>query len=126
MFHSVTIIGYLGKDPVMRYTPSGTAVTNLSVASKDKDITAWFSVSVWDKQGEACNEYLRKGAKVFVVGTLQVDNSTGNPSIWMDKDGTPHTSLKVNASKVVFLSSKSSNEEPGIEKNTDIDKDIPF
>lgn len=58
-FNKITIVGYLGRDPEIRYTPQGTAVCNLSVAStekrKDESITTWFRITVWDRQAEACN-----------------------------------------------------------------------
>jgi single-strand DNA-binding protein len=69
------LIGYLGRDPAMRYTPAGKAVTNFSLAvgrvtgggEQRQEETEWFRVVAWDKLGEACNEYLRKGSRVYVV-----------------------------------------------------------
>ena len=86
MYHTIIIVGNLGKDPEMRYTPSGQAVTSFSVATsrqytgqngqKVKE-TIWFRVSAWGKQAETCNQYLRKGSKVLVEGRLTPDPSTG-------------------------------------------------
>lgn len=106
MFHSLVLIGNLGKDPEMRFTPKGTAVTTLSVAvnegfGKDK-YTVWFRVSVWGNQAEACNEYLNTGQQVVVLGTLKPDKETGNPYIFTRKDGSSGTSYEVDAIRVVF------------------------
>src|SRR3972149_11971043 len=86
MYHTIIIVGNLGKDPEMRYTPSGQAVTSFSVATsrqytgqngqKVKE-TIWFRVSAWGKQAETCNQYLRKGSKVLVEGRLTPDPGSG-------------------------------------------------
>lgn len=88
--NKVMIIGRLGKDPEMRYTPNGSAVTNFTVAAgrqwKDpsgemRDETEWFSIVAWSKLAEICNEYLSKGSRVYIEGRLQTrswdDNQTG-------------------------------------------------
>lgn len=113
MFHTIIIVGNLGRDPEMRYTPSGQAVTSFSVATsreytanneKVKE-TIWFRVSTWGKTAEACNTYLKKGAKVLIEGRLQPDKATGAPRVW-EKDGKYSASFEVTASEVKFLSSK--------------------
>ncbi len=111
MFHKVILVGNLGRDPEMRYTPGGQAVTNLSVASSRRftdssgemrDETVWFRVSVWGRQAESCNQYLRKGRQVLVEGRLNPDDN-GNPRIWNAQDGTPRASFEVTAQTVRFL-----------------------
>ncbi len=86
MFQQLTIVGYLGRDPEMRFTPGGQAVTSLSVASSRNyttnagqkvDETTWFRVSVWGAQAESCNQYLKKGSAVLVIGRLRPDPETG-------------------------------------------------
>lgn len=113
MYQSLTIVGNLGANPSMRYTPSGQAICSFSVAtthqyanSQGETIkeTNWWRVSVWGKQAEACNKYLAKGAKVLVEGRLTADKETGSPKIWNKQDGTPATSFEVNANTVRFLS----------------------
>ncbi len=109
MYHTIIIVGNLGRDPEMRYTPSGQAVTSFSVASsrqytgangqKVKE-TIWFRISAWGKQAEICNTYLRKGSKVLVEGRL-VPDSNGNPRIWTRQDGTSGASYEVSASTVI-------------------------
>jgi len=111
--NKITIIGNLGKAPEMRYTPSGQAVTSFPVASNSQyktqsgevvKETTWFRVSAWGKQAEICNEYLKKGAKVYLEGVMSADKSTGAPRIWTDKDGSAHTGFEVRLNHVEFLS----------------------
>ena len=112
MFHKLTIVGNLGKDPEMKYTVDGKAVTTFSVAASNrKDETVWFRVSTWDKQAEVCGRYLKKGAKVLVEGALKAD-AQGNPRTYERKDGTWGASFEVTASAVKFLSGK---DEPADE-----------
>ena len=112
MYQKVIIAGYLGRDPEMRYTPSGQAVTNLSVATSrrwsDRDgnsqeETIWWRVAVWGKMAETCNQYLFKGRPVLIEGRVRPDPVTGGPRIWTDKDGQPRASYEVNAISVRFL-----------------------
>lgn len=103
--HSITLIadGNLGRDPEMRYTPSGTAVTKFSLGMNGRqDETMWGDVSCWNKTAEAANKYLSKGRKVLVEGRPSVDRWTGN-------DGVERASLKVNASNVEFLGGGNQN-----------------
>ena len=114
MWHKVTLIGRLGSEPTLRYTPAGKAVTSFNVATdraytdatgKVVKETTWFRVSVWDKLAENCNNFLKKGKLVFVEGRLTVDPKTGEPRIW-EKDGKPHANFEIDASTVKFLSPK--------------------
>jgi len=152
-FQTLIIVGNLGKDPEMRYTPGGDPVTSFSVAvnreytnansEKVKEVT-WFRVSAWRKQAETCNQYLKKGSRVLVEGRLTSDPATGGPRIWAAQDGSARTSFEVSASTVRFLSSKSESddgehipvhapgkvaattpEEPGFDQTFD-EGDIPF
>ena len=115
MYHKLTIVGNLGKDPEMKYTTDGKAVTTFSVAASNrKDETVWFRVSTWDKQAETCNQYLHKGSKVLVEGALKAD-AQGNPRTYERKDGGGWAaSFEVVASSVRFLSGKdeSADEVP--------------
>lgn len=106
-FNKIQIVGFLGKDVETRYMLDGTAVASFSVATTEKykkdgdwqEKTSWFKVSVWGKQGEACAQYLAKGAQVFIDGRLSVQEYT-------DRDGNQRTSLEVRASDVQFLDRK--------------------
>lgn len=115
MFHTLILVGNLGRDPEMRYTPSGQPVTSFSVATSRKytnnagqqiEETIWFKVTAWGKTAEICNQYLKKGSKVLVEGTLKGDPNTGSPRIWTKQDGTPGASFELTANVVRFLSSK--------------------
>jgi single-strand DNA-binding protein len=119
MFQTIILAGNLGRDPEMRYTPSGQAVTSLSVATNHQYTnnngetvkeTTWFRVSVWGKMAETCNQYLKKGSKVLVEGRLKGDPATGGPRIWNAQDGTPRASFEVTALNVRFLSSRGEAE----------------
>ena len=112
-YQSTVIVGNLGRDPEMRYMPDGTAVTNLNVATNRKwndtatgqaqEETTWFRVSVWGKQAEACNEYLKKGRQVLVEGRLKPDPATGGPRVYSRQDGMAGASFEMSASAVRFL-----------------------
>ena len=115
MYHTIIIVGNVGRDPEMRYTPAGQAVTSFSVATNRNYTnsagaqvkeTIWFRVSAWGKQAETCNQYLHKGSKVLIEGRLTPDSATGGPRIWNRTDGTPNASYEVSATTVRFLTSK--------------------
>jgi single-strand DNA-binding protein len=137
MYQRITIVGNLGRDPEMRYTPSGQAVTNLSVATNRQYTTsdgervketAWFRVSVWGRQAETTNQYLRQGSRVLIEGRLTPDPSTGGPRIWTRQDGSPGASFEINANRVVFLSTRAEDEAYQANQSDDeIEEDeIPF
>ena len=103
--NKVLLIGNLTKDPELRYTPNGTAVTNLRVAVnrkfKDrtgelKEDTCFITVTAWDKQAEICNQYLQKGRPVFVEGILQSRS-------WETGDGQKRSTIDVRAERIQFL-----------------------
>ncbi|MGD0708523.1 MAG: single-stranded DNA-binding protein [Anaerolineaceae bacterium] len=121
MFHTLIIVGNVGRDPEMRYTPSGQAVTSFSVASsrnytnsqgQQVKETIWFRISAWGKLAETCSQYLHKGSKVLIEGRLTPDNNSGGPRVWTRQDGTPSASYEVSASTVRFLSPKGESGEP--------------
>jgi single-strand DNA-binding protein len=138
MYHTIIVVGNLGRDPEMRYTPGGQAVTNFSVATsrnytgsdgeKVKE-TIWFRISAWGRTAETCNQYLRKGSKVLVEGRLVADQATGGPRVWNRQDGTPSASFEVSAQTVRFLSSRGETESEMDYDNTTAsgsEDDIPF
>ena len=111
MYQKIVVVGYLGRDPEMRYTQDGTPVTNFSVATSRKynkgdgtqvDETTWFRVSAWRRLAEVCNEYLQRGRLVLVEGRLNPDEN-GNPRIWTGNDGEPRASFEITAQTVKFL-----------------------
>jgi single-strand DNA-binding protein len=132
MYHTIIIVGALGKDPEMRYTPSGQAVTNFNLASNRQYTdsngqqvkeTIWFRISVWGKSAETCNQYLQKGSKVLIEGRLNPDPKTGGPHVWQGQNG-PGASFEVTASTVRFLSSRQDGDHSGSENEEDAN--IPF
>lgn len=109
MYQITIIAGNLGRDPEMRFLPSGASVTNFSVATNrqytDKQgnqikETEWFNVATWGRLGEICNQYLVKGSKVLVEGRVHAE-------AWIDKnDGKARGKLVLTATTVKFLNSK--------------------
>jgi single-strand DNA-binding protein len=102
------LIGNLGRDPEMKYTPSGMPVTTFSVAvsrtwrtpeGENKDETEWFRIVAWQKLAETCNEYLRKGSKVYIEGRVQTRE-------WQGQDGQNRQTVEVVASEMLILDSK--------------------
>jgi single-strand DNA-binding protein len=112
MLQKVTIMGFLGVDPEMRYSPKGDAVTSFSVATSKKytdangqkvENTTWFRVSAWGKQAETCNQYLKKGSGIYIEGELLSDPATGGPKMFTRRDGTPGASFEVKLHNFTFL-----------------------
>jgi single-strand DNA-binding protein len=132
--NQLQFIGNVGRDPEMRYTPSGQAVTNFSVAVSEKytassgekvSKTIWYRVTTWGKTAEICKQYVAKGMKVFVNGKLNADE-TGNPRIWKKSDGEAAANFEVTAHNVEFLS-KSENQNGGMEgAEIPAESEIPF
>jgi single-strand DNA-binding protein len=121
----------------MRYTPSGQAVTNFSVATSRQYTssdgspvkeTIWFRISTWGKQAETCNQYLKKGSKVLVEGRLNPDPETGGPRVFTRQDGTTGSSYEITANTVRFLSSRTEEEAypTGGGSSGEVSEDIPF
>ncbi len=111
MYHKVVVVGHLGRDPEMRYTPSGVPVTNFSVATtrrwknqdgSDGEETVWFRVTTWRNLAEICNQYLSKGRLVLVEGILR-PGENGGPRVYQRSDGTWGAQYELNATTVRFL-----------------------
>jgi len=119
MFHTIIIVGNLGRDPEMRYTPSGQPVTNFNVAANRQYTasdgtpvkeTIWFRVSAWGKLAENANNYLKKGSKVLIEGRLVADQASGGPRTFTRNDGTPGAAFEVVASTLRFLTPRGEEE----------------
>lgn len=113
--NKMMIIGNLGADPELRYTPSGKAVTNLRVAVNDRsrgpdgewvEETMWIGVEVWEQQAERLAEQLRKGNKIYAEGQLRSREFEG-------RDGQKRTSLELRFARVVNLERRNRDEEGG-------------
>lgn len=138
-YQLILVVGNLGRDPEMRYTPSGTPVTSFSVATNRKYTggdgqtvkeTTWFRVSVFGKAAEACSEYLRKGSEVLVEGRLTPDKNTGGPRVYEGAKGAG-ANYEVTANTVRFLGGKGAGSSVSAdEEDEDVpvgnDEEIPF
>ena len=130
--NKIILIGNVGGDPERRFTPSGVPVTTFTMATNRnitqadgsvKKETEWFRISAWRKQAETCNQFLTKGKLVYVEGSLRTRT-------WDGKDGQKHTSLEVNADRVLFIDKQGAvplppDESPAIEGDIE-PEDIPF
>lgn len=114
-YNKITIIGNLGRDPEMRYLPSGDPVTSFSVATSERfrtrdgqqqERTTWFRVSAFGKLAETCNQFLHKGSYVYVEGTLSQQEYT-------DREGVQRQSLEVRAREMRMLDKRSDGGEFG-------------
>ena len=132
-YAGLTLVGRLGNDPELRYTPSAQAVTTLNVAVNRKfkkadetpvEETTWFRVSVWGKQAENCAAYLARGRQVLIIGRLTPDEN-GGPKVWTRADGTPGASYDMVAQDVRFLGSGNGGGEEAAPEAGSTD-DIPF
>ena len=119
-YHQVVIVGNLGRDPEMRYTPSGQPVTNFSIATnrsynnqagEQVKETTWFRVDAWGKLAENCNQYLKKGSLALILGRIKPDPASGGPRIYQGQNG-PGASFEITADTVRFLSSANGANGP--------------
>ncbi|RJR46029.1 MAG: single-stranded DNA-binding protein [Desulfobacteraceae bacterium] len=126
----VILVGNLGKDPELRYTPSGKAVATFSMATtekyKDQETTQWHRITAWNKLGEICSEYLRKGSSVYIEGKITYRS-------WDDKEGNKRYATDIIANKMQILSGGkgksgggSSHAEDREEPISIPEDDIPF
>jgi single-strand DNA-binding protein len=113
MYQKTVVVGHLGKDPEMRYTPSGVPVTSFNVATSRKwtnangeqqEKTTWFRVTCWRKTAELAAQYLQKGRLVLVEGDIEA-------SAWTDKEGNARASLELTATSVKFLGGRGEGGE---------------
>jgi len=125
--NKVMIIGHLGRDPEMRYTPSGRPVTTFTVAvsrswntvdGERHNETEWFNVVAWGNLAEICKQYLNKGQQVYIEGRLQTRR-------WDDKEGVKHTSTEIVANEMMMLGERrdhnNQNHQPSESSASDSD-----
>jgi single-strand DNA-binding protein len=130
MYSKFIIVGNLGADPEMRYTPNGTPVTTFRIATnrrwtdsegQQREETTWFRVTTWGKLAETCNQYLSKGRQVLVEG----DRIQASP--YLNRAGEPAASLELTARSVRFLGTRADREEPPFEAPEEMpEEEIPF
>lgn len=135
--NKVILIGNLGRDPEVRYTPSGTAVANFSLATTEnwtnkdgekQSRTEWHRIVAWGRLGETCGEYLSRGSQVYIEGSIQTNE-------WEDQEGNKRKTTEIRAWRMQMLGSRAqaepfSNESFGPEPETassgPTEDDIPF
>ena len=131
--NKVMIIGNVGNEPEMRFTPNGKPVTSFSVATnwvytspegERRQETEWFNIVAWNRLAEQCNQFLAKGKLVYAEGRIHTRN-------WEGQDGQPHSRMEVVANRVIFLDRKGAAASPD-EKGEDAGggdmepEDLPF
>lgn len=125
--NKVMIIGHLGRDPEMRFTPTGRPVTTFSVATsrswntsdgERRTETEWFNVVAWGNLAEICNQYLSKGQQVYIDGRLQTRH-------WEDQDGNRHSAIEIVANEMIMLGDRrdANSSSDQVENQTD---EYPF
>jgi len=111
-FNKIILVGNLGKDPELRYTPQGDAVCTFSIATNEKkkdksgeyqSVVTWFKITLWRKTAEAAAKYLVKGKEVFIEGRLGIET-------WTDRDGVERQTLAVTATDMQFIGSRSDGD----------------
>ncbi|MEZ5425546.1 MAG: single-stranded DNA-binding protein [Pyrinomonadaceae bacterium] len=111
-FNKIIVVGNLGRDPELRYTPQGDAVCDFSVAVNDRkrdkagefqEVVTWFRITLWRRLAENASKYLTKGKQVYIEGRLQVEE-------WQDRDGNNRYTLNVTATDMHFLGGAGSGE----------------
>jgi single-strand DNA-binding protein len=131
--NKVMIIGHLGREPEMRYTPSGRPVTTFTVATsrtwntadgERHNETEWFNIVTWGSLAEICKQYLTKGQQVYIEGRLQTRR-------WEDNEGIKHTSVEIVANEMMILGERKDSNHPvsGNAENAepeDVEDEYPF
>jgi single-strand DNA-binding protein len=139
-FNKIILVGNLGRDPELRYTPQGTPVCSFTVATNEKrkdragenqDFTTWFRVTLWGRQAETASQYLTKGRPIYVEGRLRLEE-------WTDRDGKQRYTLEVHATDMQFIGGGRADEagapagrsshpaEQSAPEADVLDDDIPF
>lgn len=139
-FNKIIVVGNLGRDPELRYTPQGTPVCSFTVATNEKrkdrtgetqDFTTWFRITLWGRQAETASQYLTKGRPVYIEGRLRLEE-------WTDRDGKQRYTLEVHATDMQFISGGRGEESAGVSPSKTLtserpspepdlsDDDIPF
>jgi single-strand DNA-binding protein len=126
--NKVMIIGHLGRDPEMRYTPSGKAVTSFAVETRRDwvtpdgqrhDETEWFNVVAWGNLAEICKQHLSRGQQVYIEGRLQTRG-------WDDAEGKRHFRTEIVANEMVMLGERRSHHENNYASESSDEESYPF
>ena len=136
MFQQTIVVGRVGRDAELRYTPGGLPVTNFSVAAdrrwtdangQAQEKVTWFRVICWRKLAEITNQYVKKGQRILVAGEIEA-------AAWTERDGAPRASLELTADRVRFLGDRAADGEdkppaetgPDADKEADAGDELPF
>jgi single-strand DNA-binding protein len=126
--NKVLLIGRLGQDPEMRYTPSGRPLTKFQLAAnrswttadgEKKSETEWFNIVAWGKLAEICNQYLKKGQLVYIEGRLHTRQ-------WKDDQGANHSSVEVITQEMIMLSGRPGDSDSSEDADIPADNEYPF
>jgi len=126
--NKVMLIGRLGRDPEMRYTPSGRPVTTFSLATsrtwntsegERRTETEWFNVVAWGSLAEICKQFLIKGQQVYVEGRLQTRH-------WEDTEGNKHSVTEIVANEMIMLGERREMNNTGTEYSVEEEDEFPF
>jgi len=126
--NKVMLIGRLGRDPEMRYTPSGRPVTTFSLATsrtwntsegERRTETEWFNVVAWGSLAEICKQFLIKGQQVYVEGRLQTRH-------WEDTEGNKHSVTEIVANEMIMLGERRETNNTGTEYGVEEEDEFPF
>ena len=126
--NKVMIIGRLGRDPEMRYTPSGRPVTTFTIATsrswntsegERRTETEWFNIVAWGSLAEICKQYLNKGQQVYVEGRLQTRQ-------WEDSEGVKHTSTEIVANEMIMLGERRDSNQAPLDFEATEEDEFPF
>jgi single-strand DNA-binding protein len=121
--NKVLLIGFLGRDPEMRYTPSGRPVTSFSLSTprswtsadgERREETEWFNIVTWGNLAEICKQYLNKGQQVYIEGRLQTRG-------WEDESGKKHFRTEVVANEMIMLGNRRGAEDASMSSVADYD-----
>jgi single-strand DNA-binding protein len=139
-FNKIILVGNLGRDPELRYTPQGTPVCSFTMATNERrkdrngemqDQTTWFKVTLWNRQAETASQYLSKGRPVYIEGRLRVEE-------WSDREGKQRYTLEVQATDMQFIGGRGDDQSQRLSSaperaptadasaNEVADDDIPF
>ncbi len=143
MAEKIILVGNLGRDPEMRYTPEGRAVTNINIATnrvwndangQQHKVTTWWRASAWGRVAEVINQYFKKGDPIYIEGHMNPDANTGGPRMFSRQDGSQGTTYEMTITGWSFISGAKSNgggteqpqSTPGADTESEAPEDIPF
>lgn len=132
MYHKISMIGRVGRDPDVKTAKNGLKLSSFSIAvdihgkTKDQKVTIWPKITVFDSAAEFVREHVKKGDLVLVDGRLSPDPATGTPKIFQKKNGSYSSNYEIVGEKVQLLSSKNRQRNSSETFGQDIPDDIPF